>query len=453
MEPFLSFLTELIQTLTFDVSRLAETEIQIRIALQVFLLALSAFFSSSETSLFSLSQLDLQKLRRDRHPRANTLYQLLEQPRRLIISILCGNELINVAASANMAALLITLYGVGNADWINILIMVPLLLLVGEVTPKTIAVSNPVGFSTRVVAAPLMIWVKLVTPLRIAVRFVADRVSTWLVGEEKTAENLLHIDEFKTLVTEAEEEGGISTTERTLVYNLLAAGSTEIVEIMIPRTRTQFLNADWPLDQIIERVRQYRHNRLPVYRNHQDNIIGMIYTEDLVHYATGEKDIAELTLEGLLHPTIGAPPTKKVDEMFEFFQRNCSQAAVVINEFGGVDGFITMKTVLDFIFGHLLGPVAGQHHYEERDDNRYLVSGAMKLSDFNQLTHFGIEDPRMTTIAGVLFRYLDRLPQVGDSVLIDNISMRVVALEGHRITRVEVARGVDPDLIMEEADI
>jgi len=449
MEQLFSLLANFSQALAMDATHLSDPEIQLRLVLQVFLLAASAFFSSSETSLFSLSQLDLQKLRRDHHPRANTLYQLLEQPRRLIISILCGNEIINVAASANMAAILIVLYGGGNAEWINILIMVPLFLLVGEVTPKTIAVSNPIAYSTRIVAVPLMVWVQLITPVRIAVRFVADRVSTWLVGEEKTAENLLHIDEFKTLVTEAEEEGGISTTERTLVYNLLSAGSTEIVEIMIPRTRTQFLNADWPLEQIIDRARQYRHNRLPVFRNSQDNIIGILHSEDLVPYARGDENIADLNLEKLLHPTIGAPPTKKVDEMFEFFQRNKAQAALVINEFGGVDGLITMKTVLDSIFGHLLGPVAGQHLYEERDENRYLVSGAMKLSDFNQLTHFGIDDPRMTTVGGVLFRHLDRLPQVGDSVLIDNISMRVVALEGHRITRIEVARGVQPDSILE----
>ena len=110
------------------------------------------------------------------------------------------------------------------------------------------ALSNPVAYSTRIIAAPLMIWVQLIAPVRIAVRFIADRVSSWLVGEEKRPENLLKIDEFKILVDEAEEQGGISVTERTLVYNLLAAGSTEIVEIMIPRTQTLFIDADWPID-------------------------------------------------------------------------------------------------------------------------------------------------------------------------------------------------------------
>jgi putative hemolysin len=444
MSQMTSFLNAVGDTLAFDAARLLEPDILVRLVLQFFLLAGSAFFSSSETALFSLSQLDLQKLRRQRHPRTNVLYRLLEQPRRLIISILCGNELINVASAANMAAILVSLYGPAKAEWINIVLMVPLLLLFGEVTPKTIAVSNPVRYSSNVVAAPLMMWVGLIAPLRIAVRFVADRVATLIVGKEKAPENLLHIDEFRTLVTEAEEEGGITATERTLVYNLLAAGSTEIVEIMTPRTQTVFIDADMPVTEIVERVHQYRHNRLPVYRGQHDNVIGFLHAEDLVPFVAEQKDVSTLKLEDLLRSPVGAPPTKKVDEMFQFFQANGAQAAVVINEFGGVDGLITMKAVLRFIFGSLLGPVAGQHLYEERDQNRYVVPGDMKLSDFNNLTHFSIEDPRMTTVGGVLYRHLDRLAQAGDSVQFEGITMTVLALDGHRIARVAVERGGRP---------
>ena len=437
---FEMFLT-LLSGLAFDPALLAEPEMMARLALQVLLLMGSAFFSSSETALFSLSQLDLQKLRRENHPRTNTLYRLLEQPRRLIISILCGNEVINVAAAANMTVILVSLYGPENADWINVLVMVPLLLLFGEVTPKTIAVSNPVRYSTNIVAEPLALWVRLVTPLRELVRVIADGVTTLIVGREKAPENLLRIDEFKTLVREAEEEGAISPTERTLVYNLLAAGSTEIVEIMTPRTQTLFINADWPLAEIVERIRQSRHYRLPVVRGSHDNLIGFLHAEDFVKPIQDGVDLTTLRLEALLHPPVVAPPTKQVDEMFDFFQANNSQAAMVVNEFGGVDGMITMKAVLRFIFGHLSGPVSGQHLYEERDEDRYEVPGDMKLADFNHLTNFSIEDPRMTTIGGVVYRHLDRLPQVGDSVSFEGLTMTVLAVEGHRIARLQVERG------------
>ena len=435
---------ELVQawdSLAIDPARLTEPDMLARLVLQLVLLLASAFFSSSETALFSLSQLDLQRLRRERHPKTNTLYRLLEQPRRLIISILCGNELINVAASANMATILVSLYGPENAEWVNVALMVPLLLLFGEVTPKTIAVSNPVRYSTGVVAGPMMVWVRLITPVREAIRFISDRVASMIVGEEKAPENLLRIDEFKTLVSDAEEEGGITPTERTLVYNLLAAGSTEIVEIMVPRTRMVFIDASWTMPDILEHVRQYRHNRLPVFRKQRDNVIGFLHAEDFVALLHKDPDFSEVRLDDLLHPPVGAPPTKKVDEMFDFFQSSNSQAALVINVFGGVDGLITVKGVLRYIFGHLGGPVSGQHLYEERDENRYVVPGDMKLSDFNRLTHFGVEDPRMTTVGGVIFRQLDRLPEIGDRVQLDDLSMTVLDMSGFMITRVEIAKG------------
>ena len=183
--------------LAFDSARLAEPDMIARLCLQLLLLCGSAFFSGSETALFSLSRMDLQKLRRERNRHSETLHALLDQPRRLIISILCGNELINIAAAANMTGILVTLYGDGKIELINALVMVPLLLLFGEVTPKTIAVSNPVRISTGVVATPMSFWVRFVAPLRWVIRAVADRSTTLIVGEETTADNILQIDEFR----------------------------------------------------------------------------------------------------------------------------------------------------------------------------------------------------------------------------------------------------------------
>lgn len=191
----------------FDTSLLAEPSMVLRLLLLFGLLFCSAFFSGSETALFSLSRLDLQQLRRHHNPQSETLHALLDQPRRLIISILTGNELINIAATINAAGILVSLYGEQRAGWLSIIFMVPLVLLFGEITPKTIAVSNPVRFSTAVVAAPMSVWVRLITPLRDVIRFVSDRLTTRIIGEEKVAESLLNIDEFLTLVEQVAEKG------------------------------------------------------------------------------------------------------------------------------------------------------------------------------------------------------------------------------------------------------
>ncbi len=427
--------------LAFDPALLTEPTMMVRLALQLLLFIASAFFSGSETALFALSRLDMQKLRRERNPHADSLHALLDQPRRLIISILSGNEVVNIAATANMTGILVTLYGDERAGVVATLVMVPLLLLFGEVTPKTIAVSNPVRISTNVVAVPMNLWVRLVSPLRWLIRGVADRITTYIVGAEKAAENILQLDEFRSLVEEVAKEGDLNATERALIYNLLEAGDTEIVEIMTPRTRTRFLDANAPVDELVEQFKRYRHSRVPVFRTHRDNLIGFVHAEDVVRLTFKHDDLSRLTVDDIVRPPVVVPLTKKVDEMFDFFQEKNARAAVVLNEFGGVDGFLTMADVINFIFGHTAGDVTGQEYYQERDENVYEVDGDMKLTDFNNLTNFGIEDPRMTTIGGVAFRHLDRLPRVGDTVNVEGIRLTVLEMDSHRIAKVRVARG------------
>ncbi|MBW2266133.1 MAG: hypothetical protein JRF28_08230, partial [Deltaproteobacteria bacterium] len=128
------------------------------------------------------------------------------------------------------------------------------------------------------------------------------------------------------------------------------------------------------------------------------------------------------------------------------------RAAAVLNEFGGVEGFVTVKDVLTFIFGQISGEITGQEFYKERDDNDYEVPGSMKLTDFNSLTNFGIEDPRMTTVGGVTFRQLDRLPRVGDKVTVEGIGLTVLEMDGHRIARVRANRGVVAEEGAQEQD-
>ena len=443
-QPIIASWDRLQQLLAFDVTLLQETEMIFRLVLQAMLLIASAFFSSSETALFSLSRLELRELRRSRHPRADTLFALLEQPRKLIISILCGNEIINVAAAANMTAILVHLYSSETVVLLNIFIMVPLLLLFGEVTPKTIAVTSPVRISTAIIARPMSAWLRLVAPFRWFVRLLSERVTTLLVGREKIPENILNPDEFRSLIEEVVASGELHATERILIENLLAAGTTEVVEIMIPRTRAAFLDANLSLPEMVDSVRALRHRRIPVYRGSRDHLVGMIHAENLMRMALEDVDFSLLQPEDVLQPIIMVPPTKKVDEMFEFFLQHNAQAAVVLNEFGGVDGLVTLKRVINYIFGHASGDEPLQAMFSEPAPDVFEVDGSMKLTDFNTVTNFGLADNRMTTISGVVLRHLDRLPAVGDAVTVEGINLQVLAVEGHRIARVRAMHAAGP---------
>jgi CBS domain containing-hemolysin-like protein len=437
----MEFLQYLADSLAFDPALLREPHMLFRLGLQVLLLMGSAFFSSSETALFSLSRLDLQDMRRARHPVFGTLQQLLEEPRRLIISILCGNEIINVAATANMTAILVHIYGDAEAGLLNILIMVPLLLLFGEVTPKTIAVSDPVWVSSRIVARPMNLWVKFITPFRWVIRQVADQATTRIVGEETAPANILQVDEFRTLVNDVFKGGQLSENERGLIFNLLDAGTTEVIEIMTPRTRISYIDSELPIAEIISKVQQYRHHRLPVFRETRDKLIGFLHAEDILELVMNDMDLAGVELHEILRPVMVVPPTKKVDEMFDFFLDHKAQAAMVLSEFGGIEGIITMQDVLAFVFGPLTRKESLLYGGRP-DQDLFDISGEMKLTAFNDLTNFGIEDPRMTTIGGVILRHLDRLPEVNDEIMLEGIVLRVISMDGHRVARVVASRGI-----------
>lgn len=421
--------------------RLADPEVLVRLSIQVFLLLGSALFSSSETALFSLSRIDLQNLMRQQHPLATTIHTLLEQPRRLIISILCGNELINIAAAANMTIILVKLYGEADAGWITLFVMVPLLLIFGEVTPKTIAVSNPVGVSTRIVVPVMRVWIKLVAPLRWVVWIISDRVTTFLVGQEKSADNILHVDEFRTMVDDVVKNGELGSAEKLMIFNLLEAGATEVVEIMLPRTQIPFINVSWSLDKAVQFIREKKLSRFPVFQGNRDNLIGFIHASDLAGIYLDKTIQTDVKLEQLLHETVVVPPTKKVNEMFDFFKTYEIKSAIVLNEFGGVEGLVTLDQVLQFVFGEICPKANFPGVVHDPNSTVYEVPGDMKLIDIEDLTHFVIKDTRMTTIGGVLFRRLDRLPKAGDQVQMDDLLMSVLEMDGHRISRVRLAKG------------
>jgi len=420
-------------------------ELVVRIMVQCVLFSMSAFFSGSETALFSLSRIDLQKLRNSRNPHSESIHAMLDEPRRLIVSLLCGNELVNIAAAANMTMILVRAFGEADAGWINVVVMVPLLLLFGEVTPKTIAVNFPVKFSTQLSARFLPKWILIVTPLRNVVRMVADRVTTFVVGEHVGRENILKADELRTLMADSEETGVIQASERVLIDKVLEAAETDVARIMTPGPQIRFLDGDLPVEELIEEFRSYRHPRVPVYRGHWDNVIGFLHADDLLRRINADADRSGIQLREILRPAHFVPPTKKVDEMLEYFQRFNTRAAVVIGEYGEVLGIVTMKDVLSFIFGEISGKMRSQEYYQEENNDSFTVPGYMRLADLRTLTNFDIEDPLMNTIGGVALVLFGRLPRVGEKVFFADYEITIKEVSGMRITRVRVSRGRTPD--------
>ena len=428
--------------LMFDSAQLTDPVIIFRLVLQVILFSFSAFFSMSETALFSLSTLDFQRLRNQGHKQADNLHKLLDYPRVLIVSILCGNELVNIAATVNLAGILLALYGdPDKAGWINIIIMFPLLLMFGEITPKTIAVTNTYKVSANVISAPIHLWVKLIRPLRSVVMMIANFLTELIIGKQPKQENLLGVDEIKTLLAEANDTGELSAIERVIIDNLLDAKDSEVVEIMIPRPRLIFIDIEQSLSTIISKIRLHKRARFPAYKGHPDNIVGVINTDDIARLMLSGTDLESIDINTILHRVVAVPETKTIHEMLDLFRRENTTSALIFNEWGSVDGFVTLRQVLRFFVGAITNTNDSDERFTVSEDGRFLVSGQMNLERVNDIINTDLENARMTTIGGLVFQELDRLPVVGDEVELPGLHVKVQRMQGHRIDRVEITPG------------
>jgi putative hemolysin len=325
--------------------------IWIELVLFVALMVLSGFFSSSETSLFSLSRTQLDQMRREGNPRVHLIERLLSQPRRLIVTILIGNEFVNVAASALSAAIVIELLGAEN-KLVNLFFMVPILLLVGEITPKTLAIRNNATFASFL-SRPIELFAYLITPLRQAVRSVADRVTTLIVGSERTRSNIVTEDMVRTLAKEAVGEGVLDPVEAQYINHIFDLGDKTVAQVMTPRSRIFFLPADMPLPMMVQQLHRTRRTKVPVYDGNRDTILGILYARDLLGLDMAAISATPGGLRRLLREPCYVPESEPAADLFHLFRRRRLSLALAVDEHGAVTGLITMEDLLECIFGDL----------------------------------------------------------------------------------------------------
>jgi magnesium and cobalt exporter, CNNM family len=323
----------------------------IEVMLFIALMALSGFFSSAETSLFSLTRTQLEQMRRDGNSRVSLIERLLSQPRRLIVTILIGNEFVNVAASVISAAIVIELLGAQH-KLVNLFIMVPILLLVGEITPKTLAIRNNVAFASFL-SRPIELFAYLITPLRQAVRSVADGVTTLVVGRERTRSNIVTEDMVRTLAREAVGEGVLDPVEAQYINHIFDLGNKSVAEVMTPHSGIFFLPADMPLPMMVQQLHRTRHTKIPVYRGSRDNILGILYARDLLGLDTAAIAATPDGLQRLLRQPCYVPQSTLAAELFHQFRQRRMSLALAVGDHGAVTGLITMEDLLECIFGKL----------------------------------------------------------------------------------------------------
>ncbi|HEY7954559.1 MAG: hemolysin family protein [Polyangia bacterium] len=334
----------------------------------------SAFFAGAETSLFSLSRVSREALATREDAGSRRVLALLSNPRRLIVTIILCNELINIGASSLMATMTaagLTHFWPGVREAVQAvvatLVMVPLLLLFGEMAPKSLAIR--IGESwARAVSLPLRVVMVLITPVRWILSAIAGALVTIIGGRRPAAAEGLREEEFRALVDVGSEVGELQVAERRLIHNVFEFGDTNVGKVMTPADQVFALPYEMPLGRLVEAVAEERYSRVPIYRTAKPkarrpgepparptevvgDVVGVLLAKDLVGYARGQ--LEGHTIAELLHPPLFVPRTTKCDRLFREFQRQRTHLALVVDEYGKLAGLVTMEDLLEELFGEI----------------------------------------------------------------------------------------------------
>lgn len=335
----------------------------------VLLVACSAFFSSSEACLFSLGPVRLQALLERGHPRARVLEALLAKPRRLLVTILIGNELVNIGTAVVTASfwgdVLGHEYGFWTVTIISTATALPLLLLFGEIIPKTMAVKNSEGVSLFV-ARPLSAFSRLITPVRWVLRRVADAIVRLFGSEPRAVERAPSEKDFRMLLDVGKLEGVIEEQEHRWIRNVFDFDERPVRRVMTPRSRMFSLPADLSADELLVRVREAGYSRIPVHEGSLDNVVGILYAKDLLPYVHGGGPKRGPKLRRLLRAPVYFPGRLSAADVFRELRARRTHCALIVDEYGGVLGIVTMEDLLEELFGEIADERDRDEEQEER---------------------------------------------------------------------------------------
>lgn len=417
----------------------------------VVLIALSAFFSSSEIAMFSLPKHRVEGMVEEGIPGASRVKALKEDPHRLLVTILVGNNIVNIAMSSIATVLLGFYFGGLAAVFMATFGITAVVLLFGETVPKSYAVEKTESWSIRV-AKPLKGTEYMLYPLVVLFDYLTRQINR-LTGSSGAIETpYVTRDEIQEMIESGEREGVIEEDEHEMLTRIFRFNNTIVKEVMTPRLDMTAVPKDADIDEAIETCIQSGHARVPVYENSLDNVLGVVHIRDLVRDLNyGETQAEDLEIDDLIQPTLHVPESKNVDELLTEMRENRMHMAIVIDEFGTTEGLVTMEDMIEEIVGEILE--GGEDlPVEEIDDRTVLVRGEVNIEDVNEALEIELpEGEEFETIAGFIFNRAGRLVEEGEELTYEGVRITVEGVENTRIMKARLQKLEVPAEEVDEA--
>ena len=407
------------------------------IVVLIILFMLSGFFSSAEAALLSLRDLHLHRMKQDNYPFFDYVVKLLSNQRRLLITIVTSNEIVNVSISILAASYFIGLLGI-NGQWVSIAFTTVFLLFVGEAIPKTFGVTYPMQISS-LVSFPLTAISRLEYPVVAGLEKISGLFLNRYGSNKSEESEALMEDEFKTLVDVGSLEGVVDESQKELINKIFELGDRPVTDIMIPRVDMFCLPQDMPVEEMLQSIAGARQERVPIYSEDRDDIVGILFARDLLNNVWRGR--TQDSIQNLLMKPYFVPEQKTVHGLLHDFQKHFMQIAVVVDEYGGVSGMITLEHILEHLFEETEGAdESGGDGYEKIDDQTIIVSGNMPVEQFNKLLEAELPEDEFDTIGGFVLHLFGKVPEKGEEVRSEGYVFCVNDVEKTRIIKVKITK-------------
>ncbi len=414
-------------------------DIFISVAIIAVLLVLSSFFSGSETSLTATSRARMHELERRGNKRAAIVQQLTSMRERLIGTVLLGNNLVNIAASALATSVLLQIFGDAGVLYATV-VMTVLVLFFGEVLPKTYAIIN--ADRVALMVAPLIrALVTIFGPVVMTVEYIVKHTLRLLGADISKAEHVLSAhDELRGAIALHHREGSVVKKDRDMLGGILDLQDLTVSDVMVHRTKMVTIDRSEPLVAIIEGVLKSGHTRIPVWKDTPDNIIGVLHAKDLLKELQKHKgDATKIDLEDIISPPWFVPDTRPVADQLNAFLRRKAHFALVVDEYGEVMGLVTLEDIIE----EIVGEISDEHDVvvpgvRPEPGGSFVVEGVVPVRDLNRLNDWDLPDDEVTTVAGFVIHEARMIPEVGQAFTFHGFRFEVLRKRRHQITSLRI---------------